>query len=192
MKSASEEMERRAKISMTLKLKKDLSGKKFGRLLVLCLAERQKHGHSYWKCKCDCGRIVIVNGDCLRRGYTKSCGCLSLEKFGTGLGTLKHGDAKKGRRTKLYDVWVLIKQRCFNPSCPSFKHYGERGIDMYDQWRSSFEAFKTWALNNGYRQGLTIDRVNNNLGYRPDNCQWISRSENAKKAWADRLRGNHA
>jgi len=89
---------------------------------------------------------------------------------------------KRINRSTLYFVWIAMKQRCLNPKSFSYKWYGNRGIFVCEEWRNSYQNFKNWALSNGYTNNLTIDRINNNDGYKPNNCQWITQSENSKKS----------
>lgn len=131
-----------------------------------------------WNCICECGKIESVNGNNLRSGKSKSCGCLSIEiakgNFGTG-GVKKHGCAK----TRLYYVWTHIKARCYNSHTDNYKDYGGRGIKMCDEWRGSFQNFQSWALSHGYADNLTIDRIKVNGDYEPSNCRWVTQKEQA-------------
>ena len=162
---------------------KDLTGQKFGRLTVIeKTTKRSPHGEIIWKCRCKCGNITEVRGSNLLGGHTKSCGCLYKET------REKHGDAKKGERARLYNIWIMIKDRCYNPNNRAYKWYGGRGIKVCEEWENNYPAFKTWALANGYKEGLTIDRIDNDGDYCPGNCQWITRAENAKKRWRDKKR----
>lgn len=125
-----------------------------------------------WLCRCICGNLREVHSGSLVTGNTKSCGCRWRDNMVT------HGDSK----TLLYKTWAALKQRCNNPTHNSYKHYGKRGITFYAEWKK-YLPFKEWALDNGYHEGLSIDRIDNNGNYEPDNCQWITRSENSKKGW---------
>jgi len=161
---------------------KDLTGQKFGRLTVIEKTGKGRDGHAVWKCFCGCGNIIEVRGSHLLSGHTKSCGCLNEEKI------IKHGDNRVGRTARLYIIWRNMKQRCQEPNHPSYKWYGGKGIRVCDEWENNYLAFKAWALVNGYREDLTIDRIDNDGDYSPGNCQWITNVENAKKQWRDKKR----
>src|SRR5215471_1520917 len=153
----------------------DLTGKRFGRLTVIERSAFQSSPiHPEWLCQCDCGNETLVRGQHLRNGNTKSCGCLKDEK--TGLRRRTHG-ATTTRHAK---IWYGIRKRCHNHNDKSWERYGGRGIRLCDEWQT-FEPFRDWALANGYADDLTIDRIDNDKGYEPDNCQWITKSENSKK-----------
>ncbi len=145
----------------------DEVGNRYGRLLVLREAERSKGGNARWNCLCDCGNEVITRGDRLRRGTTVSCGCYVIEKVTT------HG--KSG--TKIHRTYYNIKQRCNNKNNPDYHRYGGRGIKILFE---SFEEFYEWALKNGYQNNLSIDRINNDGNYSPDNCRWTTAAEQSK------------
>ena len=150
----------------------DLTGQRFGRLIVLERAKNNKNGQVCWKCKCDCGNIKIVQSNHLRQGDTKSCGCLEKENLNKYAHQKTHGQSN----TRLYNIWCKIKARCNNINSPDYKRYGGRGINICNEWLH-FENFYNWSINNGYSENLSIDRINNNQGYNPENCRWITMFE---------------
>lgn len=143
----------------------DLEDKRFGRLVVL---KRHKTigKHPSWLCKCDCGNEATVRGDHLRNELIRSCGCLEEENRNKGA-NVKHG----GTHTRIYSIWNGMRKRCSNPNCLSYENYGGRGIKVCTAWED-FATFRDWALSNGYRDDLTIDRSNVDGNYCPENCRW--------------------
>lgn len=149
---------------------KDLTGQKFGRLTTLYrLYNYHKKDSVYWLCICECGNLKEIRSVELLRGSTKSCGCLQKEKA-------KQINTKHGLRdTRLYSTWKGMKVRCYNKNRKSYPDYGARGIVVCDEWKDNFEAFYDWAINNGYKEGLTIDRIDNDGNYEPNNCRWVDK-----------------
>lgn len=148
----------------------DLTGKRFGRLLVLNLSSTGRY--TRWNCLCDCGGQHIVRSSHLLDGNTKSCGCYTNELISKANST--HGL----KDHPLYGVWRTIKARCLNPNHKSYKQYGARGISICNEWLNS-ETFINWCINNGWSKGLQIDRYpDNNAGYQPTNCRFVTSKVN--------------
>lgn len=146
---------------------KDLTGMRFGRLVVVELIGKAANGKYQWKCKCDCGNYTIVKGNSLTTDHTKSCGCLEKE-------TKREVNTIHGlRRHPLYKVWLNMKDRYYNPNNSHFKYYGGKGITVCNEWKDNFKLFYDWMINNGYEKGMSIDRIDNSLEYSPDNCRVI-------------------
>ncbi len=152
----------------------DLAGKIFGLLTVIQRDGSNAHGQALWLCRCECGKETHVTTTKLNSGATKSCGCLGL-KHATEA-KIKHGQSG----TPLYRVFKTMHNRCERKSTKEFRWYGAKGVRLCDDWKE-FQPFYDWAMSNGYRHGLTIDRINPDGDYEPSNCRWITRQENSKR-----------
>lgn len=148
---------------------KNLTGQKFGKLTI------QNHvgfhnGRTFWKCSCECGTMCEVSTHDLCSGKKRSCGCLRKENKSK----LIHGKSKE----RIHKEWRGILHRCKNPSASHYENYGGRGISVCEEWANSFIAFYNWAINNGYSNDLTLDRIDNDGDYCPENCRWVTHMEN--------------
>lgn len=151
--------------------RQDLTGKRFGRLFVLEQDGISPHGNLRWRCKCDCGNVVTVDGGNLKRAM--SCGCLNQEH--RLVAVTKHG----GSRDALFRIWSHMKERCEWPKHKSYARYGGRGITVCEEWRHNYGAFKEFALAHGWSKGLQMNRIDNDKGYSPDNVNFVTSKENA-------------
>lgn len=145
----------------------DMTGKRFGQLVVIEQAGNSSAGAAIWRCQCDCGKETKTNGGDLRFGKSTSCGHDNMKKFRAS--TIKHGQTG----TRLYRTWKNMRSRCNNPNASRFEIYGGRGISVCKEW-DKFEVFYEWALDNGYNDSLTIERKNVDGNYEPENCCWIT------------------
>ena len=161
---------------------KDLTGQTFGRLKVLRRSEHKStDGRVQWDCLCSCGNHVTVRGKHLLNGQIVSCGCYRKEIVYPRL--IKHNLCCSGDATlRLYHILQSMKQRCYNPNSQEFHLYGGKGIIVCEEWINDLAVFVNWALTHGYKPGLTIDRIDSNGDYCPENCQWLTRADNARKS----------
>lgn len=148
-------------------------GKRYGNLVVVSY-DHSYRGSTYWKCQCDCGMTTVTRGYSLRSGHTNSCGCQAY----TTRFEEKHGESHSNK-TRLYNIWVHMRNRCNNPNREAYKWYGGKGVKVCDEW-NSYPNFKAWAIANGYTDELTIDRIDISKNYCPENCRWLSKSDNSK------------
>ena len=147
----------------------DLKGQTFGRLTVLERADAGIKKYAVWLCKCSCGKTKVVRSCHLRSGAITSCGCYQKEK------AREANSTHKSSNTRLYNEWRHMKKRCYWKNYNAYNLYGGRGISVCEEWKESFEAFEKWALNNGYSDDLTLDRIDIDKNYEPCNCRWATK-----------------
>ena len=168
----------------------NLAGQRFGKLTVIKRVEDKilpsgRHT-TMWLCQCDCGNYTTVSSGHLRANKIKSCGCL-IKEIASEINKT-HGKAK----SRLYNVWSSMKARCCNPNNNRYKNYGGRGIKVCDEWKNDFMNFHNWAMQNGYdetalRGKCTIDRINVNGNYCPENCRWVTMGVQLKNTTQNRM-----
>lgn len=154
----------------------DLTNQKFGKLVVLEKDQiKTKSGNAKWICQCECGNEVSVIGSHLRSGHTSSCGCNRISN-------IAQGHAKE----RIYRTWKKMHIRCSDPNSDRYKWYGGKGIEVCNQW-SSFIEFRSWAYASGYDDTLTIDRINSEKNYSPDNCRWVDMKVQANNRTSNKI-----
>lgn len=154
----------------------DVTGQKFGRLTAL-RRTGTKSNNAIWECVCECGVVKEYRLNQLKAGKTRSCGCLQIEL--TIERSTTHGHSKREDTTDTYGIWCKIKNRCFSPNNSAYKNYGGRGITMCDRWKDSFENFLE-DMGERPSKNHSIDRVDNEKGYEPGNCKWVTRAEQSR------------
>lgn len=153
----------------------DLKGKTIGRITVLENMGKDKNGGYVWLCKCECGIIKNIKSRSLTIG-TKSCGCFQRETVSKNNKIVFTKHKLKGH--PINSLWSNIKTRCYNPKGSCYENYGGRNISICEEWKSDFLSFYNWCLNNGWKKGLQIDRIDNNGNYEPNNCRFVTNKEN--------------
>lgn len=165
---------------------KDLTGQKFDRLTVIKRTGTSKSGKVLWLCECSCrehNQITTTTSN-LITGNTKSCGCLAKESASrTGKANTIHGDTD----TRLYRIFRGMKDRCYNSKNKDYARYGGRGIKVCEEWLNDYITFKKWAISNGYQEDLTIERKDFDKDYCPENCKWISMSQQQRNKSSNRV-----
>lgn len=172
----------RPKLPLDVFTGKDLSGKIFGRMTVLCFAGKKEHpngkAHIFWKCKCSCGKTKAASSCALVTGHTKSCGCLSAENRAAR--NFVHGL----KDSPIYGIWKNMNRRCDSETCADYPRYGGRGIKVSKAWKS-FKVFHDDMIGS-YQKGLTLERTNNNKGYSKTNCMWATKSQQVRNTRSNR------
>lgn len=165
--------------------RKDISGQRYGRLTAMYLSKIDENGASVWRCVCDCGNEVDVTVSRLTTGNTRSCGCLHKERVSEGakIAHTKHG--KHGSR--LYFVWKNMKGRCNNSNRKDYYRYGGRGIAVCAEWSDNYDMFYEWAMKNGYADDLTLDRIDVDKDYCPENCRWTNMKNQCNNTSRNRM-----
>ncbi len=159
----------------------DLIGFRSGKLTVIKKLKGNKHKEMEWLCLCDCGNEHISSSNRLTRHITTCCKSCAMEK-------ISHSNRTHGcEPRRLYGIYTNMKTRCYNSNYVLFSRYGGRGISICDEWLKSYESFRDWAFNNGYSERLTIERVDNDGNYCPENCKWVDRTAQANNRHTNRI-----
>lgn len=160
-----------------MKNPKNIAGQRFGRLTAIKRTGQDRFGHSIWLCSCECGDTKEIAIHSLTSGRTKSCGCLDREKHILRPNRLTHGECG----TRLYRIWKKMKSRCHNPNDPDYQRwYGSKGVSVCLEWYYNFWIFRNWSILHGYKDDLSIDRIDPYGNYEPSNCRWATALEQAR------------
>lgn len=151
----------------------DLTGRRFGQLVAVQVDSKTKSGNSKWLCECDCGKKTVVIGSKLKTGHTKSCGCLKTSQSGLS-------------QSRIYRIWQGMIARCENYLNDNYYWYGLKGISVCEDWHD-FQKFYDWAVWHGYSTGLTIDRIDMNNNYKPENCRWVTQKKQCNNHSSNRI-----
>ena len=154
-------------------------GQKYGRLTVTGFFHKGEKW--YWECACECGNSIITQAHLVRNGHTSSGGCLQRERASEA--SLVHGQSN----SRLYRIYNGMKNRCYNQKQQNYENYGGRGITICEEWLKSFTSFEEWALSHGYADDLSIDRIDSNGDYSPENCRWVTRTEQNENTRSNHL-----
>lgn len=151
----------------------DITGERYGKLVAICATtERTKNGGVIWLFKCDCGKSKCIPANSVKSGLVKSCGCITKTHGMTG--------------TRLFNIWVDMRQRCSNPNYPQFYLWGGKGVKVCQEWENDFQAFYNWAISNGYDDTLSIERKDGCGDYEPSNCKWATPKEQSRNTTGNR------
>lgn len=166
-----------------------ISGVKFNELTVISFSHKDKHNFPHYLCECSCGTKRTFSIYAVKNGMIKSCGCIKIPNIiaGAKLHNTKHGATKKDNLERLYRIWVGVKNRCNNKLGNRYKDYGGRGIMICSEWISDYPKFKEYCISIGYADNLTIDRIDNNGNYEPNNIRFVTRGENSRNKRSSKL-----
>ena len=154
----------------------DLTAQVFGRLTLVEFLPGSRSSPGKWRCRCECGKEVVVRAADILKGHTQSCGCYNKQRIHDTKYVHGHGKDSSG----IYSSWLHMRGRCLKPNNKDYKYYGGKGIKICDDWLT-YTKFESWALTHGWQEGLTIERIDSNKDYCPENCEWITQSEQSRR-----------